>query len=61
MLPPANLSLTEDTMPAARAEMKQDEFKVVLADSNNAHNTLAKPKGLKVVGNPPSHTHPFGP
>lgn len=55
------MSLTEDTMPAARAEMKQDEFKVVLADSNNAHNTLAKPKGLKVFRHPPSHTHPFGP
>ena len=55
------MSLTEDTMPAARAEMKQDEFKVVLADSNNAHNTLAKPQGLKVFRNPPSHTHPFGP
>lgn len=49
-------------MPAARAEMKQDEFKVVLADSNNyAQNTLAKPQGLKVFRNPPSQTHPFGP
>ena len=59
------MSLTEDTMPAARAEMKQDEFKVILADSNNADNTFAKPQGLKVLEIPPptltllGHDNPF--
>lgn len=52
-------------MPAARAEMKQDEFKVILADSNNADNTFAKPQGLKVLEIPPptltllGHDNPF--